>query len=174
MLTYLYNTETEQRVGPIREGYFTVDGVRPELPYPIVEIEIVSISPPPYDSLTQTIDYREWLDLQKLQYIKGYVVRNLTQQEIDDMNKPTVEYIPESVTPRQFRLALLDYNIDPDYITNFIAQLPDPDEKKRISIIWEYANSIERNDPLIEQFAQLLNVDSDTVDNIFKTAITYE
>jgi hypothetical protein len=173
MQTFLYNLETSQREGPIRDGYFMVDGQRPSLGYPIVEIEIVYPETPTYDALTQTIDYKEFLDLPNLKFVKGYVVRDLTQQEIDNLNNSQKEYIPESCTPRQFRLALLDFNIDPDFITQFISQIPDLDERKRIMIIWEYSNSIERYDPLIEQFAQLLNVDSDTVDEIFKKSITY-
>jgi hypothetical protein len=173
METFLYNTQTNERIGPTREGYFLVDGIRPQLDYPVVEIEIVYPETPLYDPSTQTIDYREYLDIPNLQYVKGYVVRDLTQEEIDNLNNSQKEYVPESCTPRQFRLALLDFNIDPDFITQFISQIPDLDERKRIMIIWEYSNSIERYDPLIEQFAQLLNVDSDTVDEIFKKSITY-
>lgn len=173
MQTYLYNLETNQRVGPIREGHFLVDGVRPQLDFPIVEIEIVHIERPNYNQSTQTIDYKEFLDLDNLQFKKGYVVRDLTQEEIDNLNNSQKEYVPESCTPRQFRLALLDFDIDPDFISQFINQISDLNERKRIMIIWEYSNSIERYDPLIEQFAELLNVDTDTVDEIFKRAITY-
>lgn len=173
MQTFLYDLNINERVGPIREGYFTVDGVRPTLPSHVVEIEVVYPEKPSYDVLTQTIDYREFLDLPNLKFVKGYVVRDLTQEEIDNLNNSQKEYVPESCTPRQFRLALLDFDIDPDFITQFINQIPDLDERKRIMIIWEYANTIERYDPLIEQFAQLLNVDSNTVDEIFKKSITY-
>ena len=150
-----------------------MDGQKPTLEYPIVEIEVVYPETPPYDVLTQTIDYKEFLDLPNLKYVKGYIIRSLTQNEIIANNQQQIETVPESCTPRQFRLALLDFNIDPDYITNFIQQIEDLDQRKRILIIWEYSNSIERNDPLIDQFAQLLNVDNLTVDEIFKKAVTY-
>jgi hypothetical protein len=173
METFLYNTDTNERVGPIRQGYFTVDGVRPNLEPPIVEIEIIYPETPSYDRSTQTIEYKEFLDLPNLKFVKGYVVRNLTQEEIDANNNQPGAYVPETCTPRQFRLALLDFDIDPDYITNFIEQIQDVEQRKRILIIWEYANSIERYDPLITQFAQMLNVDDQTIDEIFKRAITY-
>jgi hypothetical protein len=150
-----------------------VDGQRPSLGYPIVEIEIVYLETPTYDALTQTIDYKEFLDLPNLKFVKGYVVRDLTQEEIDANNQQSKPYVPETCTPRQFRLALLDFDIDPDYITSFIEQIQDVNERKRILIIWEYANSIERNDPLITQFAQLLNIENETIDDIFRQAITY-
>jgi hypothetical protein len=173
MQTFLYNLETSQREGPIRDGYFMVDGQRPSLGYPIVEIEIIYPETPTYDVLTQTIDYKEFLDLPNLKFVKGYVVRDLTQEEIDANNQQPKPYVPETCTPRQFRLALIDFDIDPDYITSFIEQIQDVNERKRILIIWEYANSIERNDPLITQFAQMLNVDEQTIDEIFRRAITY-
>jgi hypothetical protein len=173
METFLYNIETNERIGSIRNGYFMVDGQRPTLEYPIVEIEIVYPDKPSYDISTQTIDYKEFLDLPNLKFVKGYVVRDLTQQEIDANNQQQGPFIPDTCTPRQFRLALLDFNIDPDYITNFIQQMEDLDQRKRILIIWEYSNSIERNDPLISQFAQLMNIDNETVDNIFRQALTY-
>jgi hypothetical protein len=173
MQTFLYDLNINERVGPIREGYFTVDGVRPTLPSHVVEIEVVYPEKPNFNPQTQTIDYLEYLNLSELKFKKGYVVRDLTQQEIDAMNQPQIEPVPETCTPRQFRLSLLEFNIDPDFITSFIEQLSDPIESKKIMIIWEYANSFERNDPLINQFGELLNIDSETIDNIFRKAITY-
>jgi len=76
-------------------------------------------------------------------------------------------------TPRQFRLGLLDYGIDPDTITNMISQVPDLDERKRILITWEYAVLIEKNNPLIVNFAQLLGVDQSGIDEIFRLANQY-
>jgi hypothetical protein len=68
---------------------------------------------------------------------------------------------------------LLDYGIDPDTITNMISQVPDLDERKRILITWEYAVLIEKNNPLIVNFAQLLGVDQSGIDEIFRLANQY-
>ena len=171
MQNFLYNIETGKREGPIREGHYTVDGIRVNVTHPLVELEIVTRESPPYDNTTQTIDYQEFVDISNLQFVKGYVVRNLTQEEINQNNQPYP--VPQTCTPRQFRLSLLDYGIDPDYITSFIQQMPNQTESKRIMIIWEYANSFERNDPLISQFASLLSVSEEIVDNIFRQAVTY-
>lgn len=174
MQTFLYNTDTNERIGEIRNGYYLVDGVRPNLPSNIVELVIYDIPRPEYNPSIEKLVYTEYVDLSTQQYVKGYVVQNMTQQEIDDYNDSLKPYVPEICTPRQFRLALLDYQIDPDTITQIISNIPDTEERKRVMIIWEYSNSIERNDPLIDQFAQILGVTSQTVDAIFRQAITYE
>ena len=173
MQTFLYNLDTNKQEGPIRDGYFTVDGQRPTLPSNFVEVEIVYPPQPNYDPSTQKLNYIEYLDLLNQQFVKTYEVVNLTQEELDSLSSSQNPFVPESCTPRQFRLALLDFGIDPDSITTIINSLPDPDEKKRVSIIWEYSNSIERYDPLIMQFAQILSVPTETVDDIFIRAITY-
>lgn len=174
MQTFLYNTDINERISEIRNGYYMVDGVRPNLPSNIIELVIYDIPRPEYNPNIEKLVYTEYVDLSTNQYVKGYIVQNMTQQEIDDYIKSLTPYVPEICTPRQFRLALLDFQIDPDTITQIISNIPDEDEKKRIMIIWEYSNSIERNDPLIDQFAQILGVSSQTVDAIFRQAITYE
>jgi hypothetical protein len=173
METFLYNTQTNERIGPTREGYFLVDGIRPQLDYPVVEIEIVYPETPLYDPSTQTIDYQEYLDIPNLQYVKGYVVRNLTQEEINSINQQPLVYVPDTCTPRQFRLGLLDYGIDPDSITNMILSIEDEVERKRVLITWEYAIIIEKNNPLITQFAQQLNVSQEGIDEIFRLGNLY-
>lgn len=174
MQTFLYNLETNKQEGPIREGYFTVDGQRPTLIYPIVEIEIVNNENPIFDSSTQKLVYSEYLDLDNKKFIKGYVVVDLTPEEIENLNSQPTYGVPETCTPRQFRLALLDFGIDPDSISQIIDSFPDPEQRKRISIIWEYSNSIERADPLIEEFARIMSVPVQTVDAIFVQANSYE
>ena len=55
-----------------------------------------------------------------------------------------------------------------------ISQLPDINERKRVSITWEYAVLIEKNNPLIINFAQVLGVDQSGIDEIFRLANQYE
>lgn len=45
MKTVIYNTETQQLVGPIRNGYLLVDGVRPVINLPMVELVIEDSRP---------------------------------------------------------------------------------------------------------------------------------
>jgi hypothetical protein len=46
MKTTLYNTETNNRVGDFRNDYYMVNGIRPEIPHPHVEL-VVENTPPP-------------------------------------------------------------------------------------------------------------------------------
>jgi hypothetical protein len=49
MKTTLYNIETRQRIGDFRNGYYTVNGVRPDLPYPFVELVVHDTPQPPVE-----------------------------------------------------------------------------------------------------------------------------
>jgi len=168
MRTFLYYTDTGVW-GPFRNGRYMVDGKPGELPDNIVEIEEIISSYPNYDHNLQTIERVETLDLDQKKYFIDFVVRDLTQQEIED-RKPSYN----QCTPRQFRLGLLDFGIDPDYITSIIQQIPNEEERKRVLITWEYAVLIEKNNPLIIEFAQVLNVSQSDIDEIFRLANQHE
>jgi hypothetical protein len=49
MKTTLYNIETRQRIGDFRDGYYTVNGVRPDLPYPFLELVVQETPQPPVE-----------------------------------------------------------------------------------------------------------------------------
>lgn len=164
MKTFFYYTDTGNW-GPFRNGRYMVDGKPGELPNNIVEIEYVEESYPNYDFDTQIVERSEELDLNLKKYFVRYTIRNLTPEEIED-RKPKFN----DCTPRQFRLGLLDYGIDPDNITSMIQQIPDDEERKRVLITWEYAVLVEKNNPLIQQFAQVLGVSPSGVDEIFRLA----
>jgi len=167
MRTFFYFLDTGQ-IGDIREGRYMVDGLPGWLPDNIVEIEYCEDNTPIFDHNLQTIETNELLDLNQKKFFVTHSVRDLTPQEIED-RKPKYN----DCTPRQFRLGLLDYGIDPDTITTMISQVPDLDERKRILITWEYAVLIEKNNPLIVNFAQLLGVDQSGIDEIFRLANQY-
>lgn len=168
MKTFFYYTDTGNW-GPFRNGRYMVDGKPGELPNNIVEIEYVEEVYPNYDFDTQTVERSEELDLNQKKYFVRYTIRDLTREEIED-RKPKYG----DCSPRQFRLGLLDFGIDPDSITNMIQQIPDENERKRVLITWEYAVLIEKNNPLILQFAQILGFSSSDVDEIFRLANLYE
>ncbi len=168
MRTFFYYLDTGEW-GPFRNGPYMVDGKPGVLPDNIVEIEYVENPYPVFDASSQISERTDYLDLSQKKYFINYTVRDLTREEIDAMKPKFYE-----CTPRQFRLGLLDYGIDPDFITSMINQIPDPEERKRVLITWEYAVLIEKNNPLILSFAQTLGVDQDGIDEIFRLANTYE
>lgn len=72
--------------------------------------------------------------------------------------------VPQSVTPRQVRLLLLQQDLLAS-VENIIAQ---QDHATRIT--WEYATEFLRDDPLLNQIANDLQLTSQQVDDFFIAA----
>lgn len=72
--------------------------------------------------------------------------------------------VPYSVTPRQFRLALLDIG----RLSEVDAAINASTEANKIA--WEYAVAINRDDPLVAFLGTELNFTSDEIDNLFRAA----
>jgi len=71
---------------------------------------------------------------------------------------------PYSITPRQCRLLLLQQGLLSD-VENMIAS---QDEATKIT--WEYALEFRRNDPLLLQLGNNLNLTEEQIDQFFITA----
>jgi len=82
----------------------------------------------------------------------------------------TLEYVapppvvPQSVTPRQVRLVLLEQGL----LASVEAMIAQQDEATKIS--WQYASEFRRNDPLLNQLAINLNLTSQQIDEFFIAA----
>lgn len=166
MRTRLYNTETNE-VFQIREGFYLVDGVRPDLPNNIIELNVQELPEtiPTYNNKTEKLIIDESVDIENKLWILNYSVVQLTQQEIDNLK-------PKECTPRQLRLAMIRNNIDPDSIYDIINSITDANQKKEAYVEWEYAVTIDRNNPLIQYFSLALNKTEEDIDSIFELAIT--
>jgi hypothetical protein len=165
MKTFFYNIETGEK-GEFRDGPYMVDGQPGVLPPHLVEITLIEKRFPDYDTRTQITERIETLDLNKKEFIIDYIVRDLTRQEIEEREDSEFTVC----TPKQFRLAMIEFGIDPDFVTNMLQSIPDEMERKIAIITWEYAVYIEKNHPLILQFANVLGVDRVQLNNIFKRA----
>lgn len=168
MQTFLYNLNTKQREGIIREGRYLVDGQPGVLPDFLVELVIEKRPDPPYDYATQTIEYRSFADLENLKWVEESYVRNLSQQEIDQ-RKPGA---PNSCTPRQLRIALIRSGISLASVENELNNIQDPVEKEIAIAEWEYALDIQKDHPLLIMMAQKLNITEQQINNIFTLAVT--
>jgi len=168
MQTFLYNLNTQQREGPIREGHYLVDGQPSPLPDFLVELEIENRPDPPYDYATQTLEYRSYADLSNFKWIKESYVRNLNQQEIDDR----IPKGPTTCTPRQLRLALIQSQISLSAVQGFIDGIQDPIQKEMAIVEWEYALEINKAHPLVQAIATNLNLTGEEIDDIFAFAVT--
>ncbi|KLE01882.1 hypothetical protein [Aliarcobacter butzleri] len=83
----------------------------------------------------------------------------------DDTLKKEYEksLIPKTITLRQARLYLLSIGLL-DNLENIISQ------NRAYQIEWEYANSIERESPLVKILGQTLNLNDTAIDNMFMEA----
>ncbi len=81
-----------------------------------------------------------------------------------------VAVIPESVTMRQCRIALLGAGLL-DAVQSSIASMPGVDGE-RARIDWEYALEVRRDWPLIAYMAGDLGLTDEQVDALFMTAAT--
>ena len=78
------------------------------------------------------------------------------------LNKPAV---PSVVTMRQARLALLQAGVLP-LVESAIASMESP----AAQIEWDYSQEVNREQPLVKQLAEALNLTSDQLDNLFLEA----
>jgi hypothetical protein len=72
--------------------------------------------------------------------------------------------VPKSITPRQCRLVLLAQNL----LTDVEAMIAQQDQATQIT--WEFALEFRRDDPLLNQLAQNLNLSEEQIDQFFITA----
>ena len=82
---------------------------------------------------------------------------------------PPPVVIPQSVTMRQARLALLRAGLLDD-VYAAIAAIPDPANRKAAEIEWEYAQTVDRNSPFTQQMAAGLNLTAEQLDELFTQA----
>jgi len=94
-------------------------------------------------------------------------VRDFTQEELEQQRQAS---IPQSITPRQARLALLQAGLL-SQVDPAINSLESP-AKETAQIEWEYATSIERSSEWINQLGGALGLDATGIDDLFKTAST--
>jgi hypothetical protein len=168
MKTFIYDINNQKRVGRIRDGWcknFT--GGTCTMRTGFVELEMVRMDFPQYNDKTQTADLHEYADVPNKKWITEWIVRDLTPQEIEE-RKPKWN----KCTPRQFRLALLTKNPDPNYVDNLINGIENEQERIRAKIEWEYAIEILKNHNYVQQLAASLNMNSDELNDLFGYANT--
>lgn len=92
-----------------------------------------------------------------------------TQEEIAEHQK---KYVPQSVSERQLKQALIMSDVTLESIDSVIAQIPDAKEKALVKSFWNDSNEFERNHPKLIEFAQILNISKEQADGIFVLAST--
>ena len=82
---------------------------------------------------------------------------------------PIIPAVPQSVTMRQARLALLHAGLLDD-VDAAIAAIPDETQRKAAQIEWEYANTVERQSAFVQQLAAGLGLSAEQMDDLFVQA----
>jgi hypothetical protein len=77
--------------------------------------------------------------------------------------------VPDSITMRQARLALLKLNLL-DTVNAALNSIPDKKEKEAALIEWEYAQTVDRHSPLVISLGQVLGLSDSDLDNLFISA----
>lgn len=81
--------------------------------------------------------------------------------------------VPDEVTQRQFRLALIEADIDPDALTADFGKIADKKTRQKALAELEFAGHIRRDHPLVAQFATARGMTSAQVDALFRAAALY-
>lgn len=84
-----------------------------------------------------------------------------TPEDIAEMAKP---YIPQSITPRQCRIELLNRGL----LDQVEVMIAGQDQATRIT--WEYAVLFERQNPLLLTLAENLGLSNEQIDEFFVAA----
>ena len=128
-------------------------------------LPVVVTGQPVYDAQTQAVKSAGCVYNNQLQrWETAWQVRNLTQEEIQAR-------VPNAVTMRQGRLALLQFGLL-SLVDASISLMPDPMQREAAKIEWEYATEIVRNSPLVQGLTGALGLTEEALDQLFTLAAT--
>lgn len=96
------------------------------------------------------------------------VVRKVVPWSAEEIDEHRKGLVPESVTMRQCRIALLDAGLL-DAVQSSIATMPGT-EGERARIDWEYALEVRRDWPLINALGSQLGLTEQQIDELFIAA----
>ena len=93
-----------------------------------------------------------------------------TPEIIEAIESVEIDLLPvPDVTPRQIRLALIQFGVSEEMILNAISQLPEP-TRSVAKIEWEHSTAFQRNRPLVKAVGQMLNWNDAQLDALWANA----
>jgi hypothetical protein len=109
---------------------------------------------------------KESFVVMKFNRVQNIFYEGATAEELAAAKKASV---PETVSRRQLRLALVLSQFDLSLIDNIINQLPEPNRSFAL-IAWNDAIVFERKDDLLNQLAGMLGLNEEALDDLFINA----
>lgn len=100
-MTVLYDTAMDKIISNIYTNGYKVDGIKPELPNNILELNVIKESIPTFDEKTQKIISNWIIDLNNFEYRLEHTVENLSEYEIAMKDWEHPEYSKRIVAPKQ-------------------------------------------------------------------------
>jgi hypothetical protein len=91
---------------------------------------------------------------------------------ITDEDKINIKVVPETVTRRQLRQALILSDFDLTIIDNFINSVEDEKERLILDNYWNASTEFERNHPILIDFSNKLNFTTEQINDLFILANT--
>jgi hypothetical protein len=161
MITLLYNTDTNT-AGPMRNGPYLVDGQPGELPAFLVELTVVQ-EPMPQVGEYEVAQPATRVELPARQYVQGWMVRPMTEAEIEALNP-----VPEEVAAWRLRFVVAQAGLK-DSIDGGITALPEP-ARTLAREAWYNGTTIRRDSTLVNAMAEGLEIAPATLDELFRQA----
>jgi hypothetical protein len=152
--------DTLKRANPYAP-YTAPDGTR----YPRIPMELLDEIPepqPPEDYTTNS-DYYYRTEQDDAPYV---IYTRKSEEQIVQIERAK---IPQSVTMRQGRLALLAAGLLP-MIQTAIESIEDEMQREAAKIEWEYAQTIDRNSAFVQQIVEGLELTEEQMDQLFTQA----
>jgi hypothetical protein len=91
---------------------------------------------------------------------------------IPDNEVTEIKIVPETVTRRQLRQALILSDFDLSIIDNFINSVEDEKERLILDNYWNASTEFERNHPILIDFSNKLDFTTEQINDLFILANT--
>lgn len=96
-------------------------------------------------------------------------VKQALRNDFNGVPNAPIKRQADTVTPRQFRLAMLRAGIPLSFVETALQNLSEPLRSEAL-ISWEYATEFRRDNPLFALAGQLLGMTDEQVDTLFHEA----
>lgn len=171
--TVIYNEFTEQRLSKIFKDGYSVNGVKPNLPDPYVELVVVDDEPPVFDPETQYLQKREYRSGTEWHF--GWLIIDKTPTELEDeIDRKREAFV---LSRRKFILGIKFFQRGgsslESQIIGFITSLKEPN-RTIAKVTMEEELEFPRKSDLVESIRKALSMTESEMDDFYRYAIREE